>query len=318
MQNLCPGTSPFQTFTQAHLNGDRSAIHYLDGGLRALFERFAKGNPKIKQKVKTAHGEAMSPRIAAGCINDIHRTGALLTGAHQAIRASSAQTSLRFAEIGCGPLAPIALCTALVHPNVSYDLVDIHPVNLEILEAAIQHLRLERDRFRLHCGNAMEGNWGHLAPDIALLEVMNNGLLDEPQGAVTAHLAGQFAAATQWIPETIKVSLELYHGYQEPPTERANLGVVARIDGEFRKRAKNAPIAEMIRVRTSFPIPEAKRDKAQNGALLTNIQVFGETKIFSSMLTQPRLLIGRTKVGDSQVHVEFEMGASDGFMYSSP
>ncbi len=318
MRNLCPNTSPLRTLTQAHLNGDRLAIHRLDEKMRSLFEMLTKGKPHLDEKIKTTHGEAISPRVAASCINDTARTGALLMGAHQAIRASNAQTSLRFAEISCGPLAPSALCTALIHPNVSFDLVDIHPVNMEILEAAIQHLGLERDRFRLHCGNAMEGNWKHLNPDIALVEVMNNGLLDEPQGAVIAHLTKQFSDSTRWIPKTIEVSLQLYHGYQEPQSERANLGVVARIDDAFREKAKTSSIEEMIQVRASFPIPETKRDKSQNGALLTEIQVFGRTKIFASMLTQPRLLLGRTKVGDSQVHVEFEMGADNGIMYSTP
>ncbi|QQR55199.1 hypothetical protein IPG41_01395 [Candidatus Peregrinibacteria bacterium] len=304
--------------TRRSIGGDPHALAQLTQG---LFDEagMASISPSDTGGTNTGYGDALDPVRAAHCTirNESQRTGALIRGLYQKVnelRQKYPNRPVRIAELGCGPLAPIALSVAsLFQPEeVRLLLVDIHNESLAILERLSEKLKLKGHIETLEQGNLLVGNWGHLRPDIVVLEVMMAALLREPQGAVTAHLAPQFEPSTLWLPQKIEVTGSLFHGSETPASKWISLGPICSIDPHFRERAREGtPLQKLISVKRGFQLPEPLT-RTQNLRLHTRVEVIPGIEIpLGSVITKDVIseCNGRAQTGHRGIHVRYTMGA---------
>ncbi len=160
-------------------------------------------------------GEALSPAVAADCIYDYVRTSRFITGLVNAIRDMKKRypkEKIRILDAGCGPwaLLSVAAATQFTPEEVRFSLIDIHPESIECGSSIIKNLGIGEYFDKLICGNAVNMDLKeHFIekPHIVVSEVMNAGLFEEPQFAVTRNLAPQVSDAGLFLPE--QVTLEM-------------------------------------------------------------------------------------------------------------
>lgn len=307
---------PIADFTKAWIRkGDRTALTNLTEG---LYQTAGMQWEEAGPGKKTHHGEAIDPARAAHCTigQEQGRTGAFIKALYAAVLEKKLQhphRPIRVAELGSGPLAPISLSVASQFrpEDIQVTAVDIFERSIGKVNKLVNALKLQDHVENTFAGDLLTDSWAHLNPDIVVLEVMMPGLIDEPQGAAAATLAPQFSEDTIWIPETILVSGELFHGYNCPPNKRIKLGEICHIGDDFRSRARGGhPRIDLISVNKTFQLPHPAPTSFHLG-VHTEVQLRGPHKVTSPsriVQTEVSACMGRVNEGDTQVHIHYKMG----------
>lgn len=160
-------------------------------------------------------GKAISLQGAARCLWEFARTSRFLRGVEAALR--DAQTRfpgqrLMLLEAGCGPFALLALplATRFRPDEVGFTLLDIHAHSLDAVRTIVQALGLEAyvDDY-VQADAAVWRCPGEMRPHVIVSETMQNGLKNEPQAAITRHLAPQLLPGGHFLPEAVSLEFAL-------------------------------------------------------------------------------------------------------------
>lgn len=193
-------------------------------------ENIAEGESKLAQ------GLAVSPVIAAKCLQDIARSRAFILGVHQAIQDKLTccdklikDDKLTILYAGTGPygllLLPLAfyylqnlsqnlsqkqpqgLPSEQIIPNIAITLLDIHETSITAVTKVVIALGLEQVIDEIVLADATQ--WQPKTPnkfDIIVSETMNYALRQEPQMFIFAHLQQFLKPDGVLIPEQVRLS----------------------------------------------------------------------------------------------------------------
>ena len=252
-------------------------------------------------EVLTEQGLAISPVMAAMCLEDYYRTIIYLRGLNAAIadmRTQYPDRTVRILYAGTGPYAILAIPLMAIHApaNVSFELLDINEVSLEAARSIISHLGLTNFVSAYHQMDAMNYKPRKGAmPDIIIAEIMLAGLEKEPQVAVTRALTTRMPSAL-FLPQ----SIDLFAVTQDP---EQTLGTVF----EFNKKMFSVPASD----EDSLPAGTINIPEELNGHVFleTRVKVYGDHILnpYDSGLTTRRILPCEFKAGEA-VKLVYQMG----------
>ena len=166
-----------------------------------------------KQETVLAEGVAINPFSAATCLLDDVRTRAFAGGVRDAIKAAQEQYPGEWIKVlyaGTGPFAPLALLQTpfFSSDEVQFTLIDIHPPALACLAQILSVLGLEPYIEATIQADVMQ--WyppGGEKYHVVIAEVMQRGLITEPQVGVTEAIAKHLRSGGILVPERIDLSL---------------------------------------------------------------------------------------------------------------
>lgn len=189
-------------------------------------------------------GNAINPHAAAACLLDDARTRAFGRGVRAAVEAAQLRFPGERVEIlyaGTGPFAPLALlqCAFFGPDEVRFTLIDMHPAALSCLAQVIAVLGLEDYVAETVQADAMRWRPGaDKKYHVAIAEVMQRGLIVEPQVAVTLALLTHLRPGGFLVPERVELTLCLLNPGAEKSLSDAAL---ARLSAYFRLSADSIP-----------------------------------------------------------------------------
>ena len=218
MATIADKPDPFQELKGIvkKLVDEQNPVHTLMPEVQALSELFLRlgayqKKPNITdQEIFTGHGLAVSPTMAAMCVDDYVRTVVFMRGLYAAIQSlQKTTTPVQILYIGCGPYATLALplMSVLSSDQVLFTLLDIHQQSIQSVQSLAEKLDLA-DRIRAF--EVIDASDYQVAashpPDIVLMEIMQAGLMKEPQVAISRHIMTQVPQALL-LPQNIRVDL---------------------------------------------------------------------------------------------------------------
>ena len=251
----------------------------------------------------TEHGVAISPAMAAMCMDDFVRTVQFIRGVYAAVSAQPDKKPARVLYAGCGPLAPLAipLMTVLAADDVRFTLLDIHQKSIDSVEGIVGTFGLADHVDEIVVGDAATHKINDTTrPDVIVVEMLRAALEAEPQFDVCANLLSQ-APDALLVPERVQLELALVNmarefsfceGDEEPDLERdrVDLGPLLGLSKEsILAFASNGIKLEQVRTPTTIPGFEPSR---YDPMILTTIRTYGEHVLsdYDSGITCPRPL----------------------------
>ncbi len=279
-----------------------------------------------KGETITASGVAISPKMAAMCLDDFARTVQFIRGMHAAIRAARTKISdrpVRVLYAGCGPWATIAvpLMTTFRSDEAVFTLMDIHIESIKSVMEIVGKLELndhvskfeiaDAASYRIEAGDR---------PDIILIEMMRAGLEAEPQVAVAMNLMRQMPDALM-IPEAVSIDVALMCAAQAIDLENAEMtepdrvavGPVFVLDSTSLKSWSGNDTGQITGAAVEIPYFDSRRRRPM---LLTTVRVFGEhiLKDYDSGITCPKKLpISAEIVAGDVIEFSYVLGSRPGF-----
>ena len=177
--------------------------------LKAIFEDV--GSLSFAREISdgetaTNAGTAISPMMAAMCLDDFARTVQFIRGVHEAIvdqRRKHAERPVRILYAGCGPWSTLAvpLMSLFTAEEARFTLIDIHAESIRSAERVVRLLELTDRVQAFVIGDAVTFKMDAAAkPDVIVIEMLRAALDAEPQVAVAMNLTGQASRAVL-IPE---------------------------------------------------------------------------------------------------------------------
>lgn len=164
-------------------------------------------------EAKLAGGLALSPHHAAMCIEDYIRTARFIKGVHSAcldLMARFPSEKINVLYAGCGPYGTIFLpVLSLFDPSLfTTTFLDYSPYSIDELNKLIDNIGFSAYDTSSQVADAIT----YVYPKekklhLLITETMFQGLLREPQVAVTANLAPQVVSNGILIPEEIEIYL---------------------------------------------------------------------------------------------------------------
>lgn len=243
--------------------------------LKTIFEQASEtqfdGTEIARGETRTDVGVAISPTMAAMCLDDFARTVQFMRGVYKAIRDQLSVISSRPVRVlyaGCGPWATLAvpIMSLLSGDKAKFTLLDIHADSIDSTQRTINALgfadRVERFETADACQFVIDGG---AKPDVIVIEMLRATLDAEPQVAVSMNLRAQAPNAVI-IPETVEIDLALvdvgreFSGDAAP--DRIELGRLFTLD-----RSCSDP------VRIAIPDFDDTRYRL---TLLTTIRIYGD------------------------------------------
>ncbi len=274
---------------------------------------------------RTSNGLAISPKMAAMCIEDYTRTIKFIRGTYAAIldiRERYPDRPARILYIGCGPYAALAvpLMSIFTATQVEFTLLDVHLISTEAVKIVLDGLNLAD---RVAEVKTMDASSYIIPPDhppdIILMEVMQACLEAEPQVAIVRHLLPQAAGAIL-VPEEVRIDLVLVN-----PSAEFSLDMSAENeDGLKRDRIPLGPVFVLNRKSVDYwkdsgnvrlagemvQLPDYPTEQYQ-AMLFTTISVYKNHVLrdYDSGLSCPRLLQIEAviRAGDS-IQFYYELG----------
>jgi len=159
----------------------------------------------------TKAGLAVSPVIAAKCLQDIARTCCFIQGIDQAIKDKIAEENgvVQILYAGTGPYGLLLLPLLLNYKNapLSITLMDIHQTSITAVKKVVKEFALEHIVSSIELADATQ--WqpkNGVEFDVIISETMKNALKKEPQLFIFAHLQQFLKQDGLLIPETITLS----------------------------------------------------------------------------------------------------------------
>ena len=277
-------------------------------------------------ETQTSNGMAVSPTVAAMCMNDYVRTVQFVRGVQAAImdlRKLCPDRPVRILYVGCGPYATLAVpLMAIFSPQeVSFTLLDVHAESIESAKSIVDQLGLADfvAKYETMDAGLYRIDPEH-TPDIIQMEIMQACLKSEPQVAITRYLLAQAPNAVL-IPEEVRIDLVLVNTSREftfnPPP--------GHLSGAQRDRIPVASVFVLNRetvnswkdiIENRLPgalarIPDPMEQRYQP-MLFTVVRVYQDhvLKDYNSSLTCPKKLAreGSIKAGDT-IQFHYELGA---------
>jgi hypothetical protein len=277
-------------------------------------------------ETRTENGLALSPVMAAMCVQDIARTVVFMRGLHAAIqdcRNRSLDRPTRVLYVGCGPYAVLALPSMAVFSpqEVRFTLLDIHAPSIDSARSVVNAFALGEyvasyeimDAKRYHVPKGQ-------SPDVTIMEIMNAGLEKEPQVAITRHLLSQ-VPNTVIVPESVRVDAYLVDVSKEfsfvdprrttdtTGRDRFFLGKIFELSRKTVTLWKNEGNARLPAASIKMPDPLEDR---YTPMFFTTIQVYGThcLKDYDSGLTIPRPMpINKPLRGADVVRFYYRLGS---------
>jgi len=258
-----------------------------------------------------SNGLAISPTMAAMCVDDFVRTVQFIRGTHAAILESRKRypdRTVRVLYVGCGPFAALVTPLLSIFPSseLVVSLIDVNKRSLDSARTVIETLGLADSVERFENADAsLIDLSGQACPDVILLEILRALLEAEPQVAVSRHLIQQSPDALL-VPERINIRLTLVDQSKEfsfedevPKRDRVELGSVFSLDRP--SISSWHPDERSLLPAATMQLPEYDESRYEP-MLFTNIQVFGEHSLadYNSGLSLPKRLasLGRFEPGD--------------------
>lgn len=238
-------------------------------------------------------GLAISPYAALKCAEDYERTDKFLCGLIDAIchkLAEDPRKKVNILEAGVGPLGVLVFPVASVFSpkEVEFSAVDIHPDSLATFRRIAEKLGMGAYLGKILCGDASRLDFSrelHTLPDIIVSEVMDAGLQEEPQIAVTRNLQQFLKPDGIFLPQKIslrgKVQLDgetlAEHDYFHLTTKVAQ-DIHNVLGSEYDDHTGSLRLQRTFR----FPQPvDIPRHHQGAFVLSTAVQVFEDIKIHS-------------------------------------
>ena len=260
----------------------------------------------------TDSGVAISPAMAAMCVDDYARTIQFIRGLQAAIcdtRRTVVDRPVRILYAGCGPWATLAvpLMTVFNPDGARFTLLDIHDSSLASARQLIATLGLEKSVAAFERADAAhyEVDKNH-EPDVIVVEMLRAALEAEPQVAVTTNLARQ-ATDALIIPERITIDIALVNSAKEfsfdggePARDRIIIGTVFTLE------------REQVSGPATVRLPDYDRSQYRP-MLLTTVNVYGDHCLtdYDSGITCPKQLSLGDDVGPgSIIEFSYEFGAT--------
>lgn len=245
----------------------------------------------------TLDGLAVSPTMAAACVDEYMRTTLYLRGLFAAIRDQGAKISNRPVRIlyaGCGPFGTLAvpLMSILEEGEAQFTFLDIHQESIESARTLVSALKFDNFVHEYLTGDAMlyEVNCSE-PPDIIVMETMQAVLNKEMQVPMTRWLMAQAPDAIL-VPQEIKIELTLVDLSREFDFEEQGITKKRSERLEVFSITKEKVI-EWLGLQHSLPgskITIPAFEPQMQGMLFTNIQVYGKHKLkdYHCGLTSPQ------------------------------
>jgi hypothetical protein len=259
-------------------------------------------------------GVAINPQAAAQCALDYQRTVVFIRGVYAALidlRARFPTTTLKILYAGCGPYATLLLplLAKFAPGELRASLLDTHQESLDSVAQLLNRFGLSTYNVDLIQGDAC--HYQH--PEklhLIIAETLQKALEQEPQFAVTAHLAPQLLPAGVFIPQEIEVDLCLADLATEQAIfterQRSNLGTLKERDQRYpiatlctlspeqaptqlRLARHNAVTKKLELAEQAVSIPADVDLNGLEAALFTRILVFGEHGLndYEAQITLP-------------------------------
>lgn len=267
--------------------------------LRSIFEDAGGLAPDSAQDIAsgelvTGGGVAISPTMAAMCLDDYARTVQFIRGVHDAIadlQRCIGGRSVRVLYAGCGPFAPLAIPLMSIFPGdaVRFTLLDIHQRSIASVTKILEHLDLFDRIDAIENKDAAEYRIDEAnPPDVIVVEMLRPALESEPQVSVTRHLL-RVARDAVIIPREVRIDLTLVDRTREfstgeaPPERcRVHLATVFLLNKDTSEGS-----ADGEAVRVELPDYDVTRFDPM---LLTSVHVYGDHVLrdYDSGITCPR------------------------------
>jgi len=159
----------------------------------------------------TKAGLAVSPVIAAKCLQDIARTRCFIQGIDQTIKDKIAEENgvVQVLYAGTGPYGLLLLPLLLNYKNapLSITLMDIHQTSITAVKKVVKGFELEHIVSSIELADATQWQPENAVEfDVIISETMKNTLKKEPQLFIFAHLQQFLKQDGLLIPETITLS----------------------------------------------------------------------------------------------------------------
>ena len=317
-------TGELREITAALLDVERNlyTLHHEVRRLKDVYLKAAKDFRPLQEnigdgEIMTETGIAISPTMAAMCVDDNSRTIQFIRGANTAIRERRDREPgrpVRLLYVGCGPFA--ALVTPLLSiyspSELTVRLVDISKKSLDTARTVIGSLGLSESVTKFENADANDLDIADQErPDVILLEILRATLKAEPQVAVSRTLMSRWPTSLL-VPEQIDIRLTLVNVAREFAFDGAELKL-DRIELGTVFTLSRDSIAAWIECgdeqlpAATVKLPEYDENR-YTPRLFTDISVFGEHRLSNrdSGLTIPKPL-GR--------HGEFGPGDTVRFRY---
>ncbi|MCU0421995.1 MAG: class I SAM-dependent methyltransferase [Bacteroidia bacterium] len=191
----------------------------------------------FNKELMTKGGIAISMKEAAFCVEDRLRTIRFIKGIYTAIQ----ELIIRFPNdninilyAGCGPFATLItpLLPYLSPHKISITLLEINPISVEFIQQWMGSPDLKDYNISIINADATTYRFPDDQPlHLVITETMFNGLVREPQLAVTANLATQLHKYGILIPESINLSLA-YSSFGNEPYLKHDLPIYNNIESE--------------------------------------------------------------------------------------
>ena len=262
----------------------------------------------------TSRGVAISPTMAAMCVDDFARTVQFLRGVHAAIQHEHELQNRRVRVLyaGCGPWATLAvpLMSVLSSEQVRFTLLDMHSESIRSVERLISALDLAGHvDSRIVCDAGSHKIDPEDPPDIVVVEMIRAALEHEPQVEVSAHLLRQ-APNALLIPERISVDLAWLGTDGVRDTEI--IAELINVDREFLLSGALPVSGDRMQLR-SVRIPQSSTPGEQL-TLLTSIRIYSEFVLSGndSGITIRRPLSRPDASTGDVLHFSYEFGKCPG------
>ena len=261
----------------------------------------------------TPRGKAVSLVTAAQCAEDVERTRVFIQGIYAAIRSKldaqlDKQQSLRILYAGTGPfgLLVVPLLPLFLNDRIKVSLLDIHAESLVKVKTLIDYLGV--DQLMEHVVQADACQWQSPEQfDLIISETMRQGLIQEPQVSVFAHLQQFLVDEGLLIPEIIRLDLWLARaGVVREGIAPVHLGKLFQLD---RATSQSLGNGDQSCLQGILNVPEYA-PALSDLKLTTFIQVFEEHQLFEnqSQLTLPIYEKNARPVPGSELTYYYRMG----------
>lgn len=249
---------------------------------------------------RTGEGLAVSPSMAAMCVEDYARTVVFLRGVHQAVLEAAKGCEARPVRVlyaGCGPFGTLAVpLMALFAPErCEFVLLDIHEKALEGARRLVTELGYEDSVVDYVEGDALSyevsSSW---LPDVIVSETMQACLDAESQVAIFRHFFRQVPEAL-FVPAEVRVDLkfvnqerEFSFNGEEAERDRVEAGAVFVLNRE--SLAAWSEVEGEVLEGMTVRVPDDVGSRQP--LLFTQITTFGDDVLsdYDSGLTCPKML----------------------------
>ena len=254
-------------------------------------------------ETKTESGIAISPTMAAMCLDDYARTVQFIRGIHAAVNDLKESSPVHVLYGGCGPWATLAvpLMSVFDSDRVRFTLIDLHEESVRSVERIVTTLGLGDRVHEFVVADASKYRIGDHVPDVIVVEMLRAALASEPQVSVVRNLCAQAADAVV-IPHRVRIDLALVNASRDFPVGE---------NGVERDRIAVGTVFVLDRATDPKPIvvtlPEFDERRYQP-MLVTTVQIYGDYSLadYDSGTTLPRK-VDNIAAGDT-VEFVYEIG----------